>query len=244
MPGLFTDTDTLIALVILLLAYGFRGITGFGSSLVAVPLLALLYPLQFVVPFMTLLDWFASTFHGIRYRKQARWSLILPTLPFILVGIVVALYIFKTIDALLLVKTLGIFILGFGIYSLIAPVFKTHDSKIWAALAGLLGGSVSTLFGTGGPFYVVYLQFKGIPKGTFRATIASIFIIEGALRVAGYTLVNFYTVEMLGLVLLSLPVMVIAMNIGGHIHTTISQKNFQRSVGVLLLASGLALLYK
>ena len=91
---------------------------------------------------------------------------------------------------------------------------------------------------------MVYLQFKGIPKGTFRATIASIFIIEGALRVAGYTLVNFYTVEMLGLVLLSLPVMVIAMNIGGHIHTTISQKNFQRSVGVLLLASGLALLYK
>ena len=244
MPDLFTDPDTLIALLILLLAYGFRGITGFGSGLIAIPLLALIYPLTFVVPYITLLDWLASVVHGVHHRRQAQWSLIVPTLPFTLVGIVTALYVFKTIDTQVLVKALAVFILGFSIYSLVAPDFKTHNSKLWAAPAGLFGGIVSTLFGTGGPFYVVYLQFQGIPKGVFRATIASIFVIEGASRVTGYTIVGFYDLEMLLLVFLSIPVMVVAMNIGGHVHTTISQKNFQRSVGVLLLASGLALLYK
>lgn len=236
--------DSLIALGILLLAYGFRGITGFGSGLIAIPLLALLYPLQFVVPFITFIDWLASILHGVRHRDQAQWSLIRPTLPFTLIGIIAALYMFKTLDALLLIKALAVFVLGFAIYSLIAPTFKPHTSRAWAAPAGLFGGIVSTLFGTGGPFYVVYLQFQGIPKGIFRATIATIFVIEGALRVAGYTVVGFYNWDMLLLVLLSIPVMVFAMNIGGHIHTNISQKNFQRAVGILLLDSGIALLYK
>ncbi|MEJ2140979.1 MAG: sulfite exporter TauE/SafE family protein [Gammaproteobacteria bacterium] len=236
--------DSIIALSIMLLAYGFRGITGFGSGLIAIPLLALIYPLTFVVPFITLLDWLASVLHGVHHRKQAQWSLIVPALPFTLAGIITALYVFKNIDTIQLVRALAIFILGFSIYSLISPDFKPHNSKLWAAPAGLFGGIVSTLFGTGGPFYVMYLQFQGIPKGIFRATIASIFVIEGILRVTGYTIVGFYTKDMLILVLVSIPVMVLAMSIGGHIHTNISQRSFQRAVGILLLGSGIALLYK
>src|SRR5210317_911327 len=106
MPDLFAYPDSLITLGVMLLAYGFRGITGFGSGLIAIPLLALFYPLQFVVPFITLLDWCASLLHGVRYHKQVKWSLIVPTLPFTLIGIIAALYVFKTIDALLLVKAL------------------------------------------------------------------------------------------------------------------------------------------
>ena len=244
MPDLLSYPDSILTLFILLLAYGFRGITGFGSGLIAIPLLALLYPLQFVVPFITLLDWLASLLHGVQHRKLAQWSLILPVLPFTLVGIITALYIFKTIDASLLVKALAFFVTGFAIYSLIAPTFHSHSSKTWAIPAGIFGGIVSTLFGTGGPFYVVYLQLQGLPKGIFRATIASIFVIEGVMRVTGYSFIGFYSLEMLWLELLAIPVMVFAMKIGGHIHTGITQSAFQRAVGILLLGSGVALFYK
>lgn len=244
MPNILSYPDSLITFSIMLLAYGFRGITGFGSGLIAIPLLALFYPLHVVVPFISLLDWLASVLHGVRHRKQAQWSLILPTLPFAVIGILTALYLFKTLDAQFLAKALAIFIIVFAIYSLAAPTFRSHTSRIWAAPAGIFGGIVSTLFGTGGPFYVIYLQFQGIPKGIFRATIATIFVIEGAMRVSGYTLVGFYNKDMLLLVITSIPVMIIAMSIGGHIHTNISQRNFQRAVGILLLVSGIALLYK
>ena len=236
--------NSLYTLIIMLIAYGFRGITGFGSGLIAIPLLALMYPLHFVVPFITMLDWLASILHGVRHRKETQWALLWPTLPFTLIGIAIALYMFKTIDASILVKALGIFILCFAIYSLIAPTFKTHTSRIWAAPTGLFGGIVSTLFGTGGPFYVIYLQFQGLPKGLFRATIATIFIIEGALRVTGYSMIGFYSLDILLTALMGLPIMIIAMSIGGHIHTNISQLTFQRAVGVLLIGSGIALLYK
>ncbi|MGD8484434.1 MAG: sulfite exporter TauE/SafE family protein [Thioalkalispiraceae bacterium] len=236
--------NSIYALLIMLLAYGFRGITGFGSGLIAIPLLALLYPLHLVVPYITLLDWLASIVHGVKHREQTQWRLIRPALPFTLIGILIALYLFMNIDASVLVKTLGIFILCFAIYSLAAPRFKPHSSRAWAVPAGLLGGIISTLFGTGGPFYVIYLQLQGLSKGLFRATIAPIFAIEGALRVLGYSLVGFYNTDLLLSVLLGLPVMLVAMRIGGHIHTNISQQSFQRAVGILLIGSGIALLYK
>ena len=42
--------DYLAVFVILLTAYFVRGLTGFGSGLISVPLLALWQPLQLVVP--------------------------------------------------------------------------------------------------------------------------------------------------------------------------------------------------
>lgn len=244
MPSFSDYPNVIYTLLIMLVAYAFRGVTGFGSGLIAIPLLALIYPLHFVVPFITILDWLASVLHGVRHRREIQWSLILPALPFTLIGIVTAIYVFKNVDASLLIKALGIFLLCFAVYSLVSPTFKQHTSRLWAAPAGLLGGIVSTLFGTGGPFYVIYLQFQGLPKGLFRASVATIFAIEGLLRITGYSFAGFYNRDILVSALTGLPVMVIAMYIGGHIHTSISQLNFQRAVGVLLIGSGVALLYK
>src|ERR1700712_535143 len=48
--------DTTLVLCIVLSAYFIRGITGFGSGLIAVPLLALSHPLTFAVPLVLALD--------------------------------------------------------------------------------------------------------------------------------------------------------------------------------------------
>ena len=57
---------------ILLAAYFIRGITGFGSGLISVPLLALFLPLQFVVPLILLLDFTASIVIGGLHFKRVR----------------------------------------------------------------------------------------------------------------------------------------------------------------------------
>ena len=56
--------DTILVLFIVLSAYLVRGITGFGSGLIAVPLLALSHPLQFAVPLVLALDFTASLVLG------------------------------------------------------------------------------------------------------------------------------------------------------------------------------------
>ena len=58
---------------VLFLAYFVRGIAGFGSGLIAVPLLAFMFPVQIVVPLVVFLDYVGSASQGIRNRDQIAW---------------------------------------------------------------------------------------------------------------------------------------------------------------------------
>jgi uncharacterized membrane protein YfcA len=234
----------LLATAILVVAYVVRGITGFGSGLIAIPLLAMMLPLIIVVPMVGLLDYSASLSHGLKHRRAIAWREILPLLPFTFIGVGTALYLFKTIDAELLTRFLGGFVLLYALYSLFGGNPHGHATRKWAVPAGGFGGLIGTLFGTGGPFYVIYLHIRGLDKSAFRATIATIFFIDGASRIVGYTASGFYSKETLILVAAGLPMMAIAMYIGGHIHTTISQESFRRAIGVVLIGSGLALILR
>jgi hypothetical protein len=52
--------DFALAAAVIFLAYLVRGISGFGSALVAVPLLVHFLPLTFVVPWMVMMDTLAA----------------------------------------------------------------------------------------------------------------------------------------------------------------------------------------
>lgn len=233
----------LLAALIILGAYLIRGIAGFGSGLISIPLLALMLPLHIVVPMVGLLDYIASTSHGVKHRQAIQWRDLLPLLPFTFTGVLTALYLFKTLDGQLLRSALGGFIVLYAIYSLLSPGPASHGSRLWAAPAGALGGLIGTLFGTGGPFYVIYLRLRQLDKGAFRATAATIFLIDGSSRIVGYFFSGFYEYDTMVLLAAALPMMVVGLYIGGHIHTTISQRSFQQAIGVLLVCSGMALLW-
>ncbi len=237
-----TIIELLLALAILVVAYLVRGITGFGSGLIAIPLLALMLPITIVVPMIGLLDYSASLSHGVSHRRSIQWREIVPLLPFTLIGVLSALYIFKTVDAELLKKILGGFILLYAIYSISGRNPHGKLSRRWSFIGGGFGGLVGTLCGTGGPFYVIYLQLRGLGKTAFRATIATIFMLDGAARIVGYFVSGFYSIDTITLVVAALPVMAVAMYLGGHIHTNISPESFKRAIGLVLLGSGTALL--
>ncbi len=240
----FSPLHWAIAALVVSLAYLVRGIAGFGSGLIAIPLLALMLPLTLVVPLIGLLDYIASLGHGLKHREAIRWRELLPLLPFTLIGVVTALFLFQTLDAALLSRVLGGFVLFYGLYSLLGREPEGQGSRLWSPLAGGLGGLVGTLFGTGGPFYVIYLHYRGLDKTAFRATIATIFLLDGASRIIGYGVSGLYTWDSLIGVLAGLPLMVAAMWLGGHIHLSLSQAQFRRGIGVLLIGAGLALILK
>ena len=237
-------TQYSLALFILIIAYTFRGVTGFGSGLISIPLLALFLPLTFVVPFINILDISASLLHVIHTRQHISWKVIFRAVPFAVIGVTFGLFIIKSINTLILVKALGIFIILFAVYSLISPALKKNNSFVWPVFAGFFGSLIGTLFGTGGPFYVFYFQLQKLDKTIFRATYAAVFLIDGLVRATGFTLSGFYTSTVLLNLAYALPIMFFAMYIGNHLHTNISQRTFQKAIGVFLILSGFALLFK
>src|SRR5215216_5434243 len=94
--GVLELADMTLVLCILMSAYFIRGITGFGSALIAVPLLALSQPLQFAIPLVLTLDFTASLVLGGTNRKKANWAEIKILLPFGMVGACIGAYALVT----------------------------------------------------------------------------------------------------------------------------------------------------
>ena len=228
---------------IVLIAYLVRGICGFGSGLIAIPILSLVLPLHTAVPLVVMLDYLASAGQGVSQRRSIQWGeigrLIIPAL----IGVSGGLLIFHKVDAELLTRILGGFVFSYALYSLWGPKIP-RVSGWWAVPAAVSGGAVGTLFGTGGPFYVTYLKARQLDKSAFRATFASIFLLDGTARVTGYLGTSVIDIQLMLLLAMSLPLMILGMFLGGKIHFGLSPEIFTRGISILLLASGATLILR
>lgn len=237
------ETGYFLAPLIALAAYFVRGVAGFGSSLVASPLLAQFFPLTLVVPLVVVLDNSGSIAQAWRYRRQIAWRDLLPLLPFSFLGIAVALQLHDLLDSRGLKFTLGLFVITFAVYQLI-PLPATTIRRRWAAPAGFMGGLVGGLFGTGGPFYVIYYRLRQLPKTVFLASIAMLFVIDGALRIAGFALGGHYTAQHAWLLALMAPSAWLGLKLGHRLHLGLTQAQFTRVLSGLLIVSGSLLVWR
>lgn len=233
------------AVAILLAAYFIRGITGFGSGLIAVPLLALFMPLKFVVPLMLLLDFSASVVMGGFNFKRVRWREIGVLVPFGIVGVVMGTTLLVNLPAAPMLITLAVFVFIFAVRN----VLNLHGDKLvsrgWAVPAALTGGTVGALFGTGGPPYVIYLSHRIRDKSDLRATFAALFVTDGLARIVSFLVAGLLVDAQVWLAyLIALPIMLGALYLGGRAHVGLTQSQMTRLVGVLLLVSSLSLLFK
>jgi len=228
---------------VLFLAYLVRGIAGFGSGLVAVPLLSLFAPVTSVVPVVVALDYIGSVSQSVRNLGDIAWREQIALVPFMLIGILSGLYLITELPTWVLAKTLGAFVICFGIYQLL-QIRPARGSRLAATYCGILGGLIGTLFGTGGPLYAIYLNLRGLDKNAFRATFALNFLIDGGVRLIAYAVMGLLDRRTLGHVLVALPIVAAGLFAGGRIQTGLSQKTFVQLIAMLLLGSGIALLWR
>ena len=235
------DIQTVVyAALVLFVAYLVRGIAGFGSGLIAVPMLTLVAPVPLVVPLVVSLDYIGSASQGMQNRDYVAWKEQLLLVPFMLVGIGVGLLLLHSIPTAVLRKVLE---------ALSSPMPSTSSclpalggSRLLAILCGCLGGLVGTLFGTGGPFYVMYLKLRDLDKSVFRATFAT-FLIDGAIRLGSYAVIGLFRGKVLAYLLAALPMVAAGLYLWG-LQMGWSQNAFVRFISLLLLGSGMALLLK
>ena len=236
-------TNAAYAAVVLFLAYMVRGIAGFGSALISVPLLAFVFPIQIVVPVVVFLDYIGSASQGLNNRHLIAWREQLPLVPFTLVGVGIGLFAFTVLDPAILATALGGFVIVYAVYQLL-PTPELRGSRVFVVPCGFMGGLLGSLFGTGGPFYVIYFGLRNLEKGAFRATFAVNFLIDGAIRLAGYATFGFFRPDIMLAMVGALPIIAVAMWIGGRVHADMSPKAYARMISVLLLGSGALLAMK
>lgn len=229
-------------------AYVVRGMSGFGTSLVAIPLLVFLMPIHAAVPMMTLLGLCVTLMLGIRDRSHVRWDELWRLLPPTLVGVFAGISLFSVLDPRFMHKLLGGFIATYAVYMIVAQYVRTQFSKcstLWGYPASFASSFVDSMFGGGGgPLVVIYMVRRGYDPVVFRATLAVLWLVELVVRVGGYAIGGYYNRTVLVMSLVFLPVMFLGYRVGEMISRRMSQQSFTRLIAVVLLASGISLLMK
>lgn len=232
---------------VIVLSYSIRGSTGFGG--VTVPLLAWILSLKTVAPMVTFLGLLSSAAILARDHRHVSWRDVLRVMPSCLIGVLLGLYFFATLDARTLARALGVFVLCYGSYSLWitfrSAAGLSLPMRLVAPAMGTTAGFVGTLFGANaGMFFAIYLDLIGLGKHSFRATVAAILLGLGLLRGTGYLAVGAYDRETLIACAAALPLMGIGIVVGNLIHANLDPFRFRRFVAVVLLASGVPLVLR
>ncbi|AMG87472.1 sulfite exporter TauE/SafE family protein [Bordetella bronchiseptica] len=152
--------DLLFPACAVLLGYVVLGITGFGSALVVVPLLAWRWPLPEVVALTLLLDVMASLLLGGLNLRQVDFAELRRLLPGMVAGALAGLWLSRSLDASWPLLVLGLYVAAVGAQALRPRPARPRPPAAapWALAAGGAIGVVEMLFGTAGPLVVAWLS--------------------------------------------------------------------------------------
>jgi uncharacterized membrane protein YfcA len=226
-------------------AYFIRGITGFGSGLISVPLLALSFPLTYAIPLILALDFTASVAIGGINRSQTDWSEIKLLLPAGLIGGVIGIVALLKLPPTPILVALGAFTMFFGFRNVfgLAPAGQTN--RTWAIPAGLAGGATGALFGVGSPPYVMYLSRRIADKSRMRATFSWLIAVDGAARLVWFAIAGILLDgKLVTDYLICLIPMAFGLYTGNKVHLDMTSAGMLKAVGTLLVISGAMLFLK
>ena len=236
-------------IAVLLFTFALRGSLGFGGA-VGLPLLALVIPVKILAPAWSLVGIVSSAAIIGHERQHVDRRAFVRLLPGCALGIAAGLFFFATLDAVLLARALGAFVILYAIYSLWMTTRPPGSAPpvpraLLRPLASFFSGAVGTMFGAmASIFFAMYLDASGANKQTFRATLSAMLMTLSVARTIGYAAVNELTLDSFILCAAAIPAMGLGLLVGDKIHSGLSQAAFQRLVCAALFVCGVPLLLK
>jgi uncharacterized membrane protein YfcA len=234
--------DLAVAIPALGVGYVVLGMVGFGTVLVAAPVLAHSMPVSSIVPLLALMDCAATTINGIRLGKKVDRAELVRIVPLMVLGSVAGAYLLLTIPGRPMMAALGMFLIGYALYGLFGRPPSGITRRIWVLPLGFFGGVFSAMFGSGGFVYALYLARRLPDRDAVRATQSALLSLATLTRVVIFAVAGVYTdLRLVVLALCLVPVMVLGMWIGERIILRLTREQFLRVLHVVLIAGGATL---
>ena len=231
-----------VAPLVIIGGYVVFGLSGFGSTIFSVPILAHFLPVSYLVPLMVLLDMSSAIFLGTTGRKHVDRGELKRILPWMFVGFAIGLTVLVGMPDRYLRLALGIFAAAVGVNAILNPTLHKTISQLWSIPAGITGGALATIFGAGGPVYSTYLSGRLRDKTEIRSTISTLISISAVSRAIIYAVSGLLLHASLLVGALALaPFAWLGLKIGNRIHVGLSQEQLRRAIGGVLVVSGIGL---
>lgn len=234
--------DILPLALVIFAAVFIQAISGSGLALVSMPLLiGMMAPLEAA----TLVSLMAITVQMIMLSRYFRaltvrglWRLIAGAL----IGIPIGILALSRLDEQIILTALGIFLVGYSLYSLFAPKIPEIKGKAWGFVFGLASGLLHGAYNTGGPPYVIYGVSQRWSLPQFKSNLQVLLMVNSASVVIAHLVAGHVTEAVLQYYVIAVPVILVGAFTGFFLDRFINEEMFRRIVLVVLLVIGISML--
>ena len=249
------DQWTLILLfgLIVLVTQTLEGITGFGSTVLALPFaLMILGDMDKTVSVLAMHTWLLAGYFVVVSWKHIDWKEFGFIARHVFIGLPIGFLLFKNLDDTCLRILLALFMIGVGIHGIRrtrrnrrqteASTEPVRKSPLMRGIL-FLGGVIHGAFASGGPFIVLYASRVLKDKTLFRVTLCLLWLCLNTLLMIGWTIDGRWTPEVRDAFLVSLPFLLLGILVGNRLHHRVNEYVFRLIVFALLLAGGFVVMY-
>ncbi len=233
----------LLAMLCLVFAYTIFNLVGFGSALIAGAPLAMLMPVNRVIPLLALLDFSSAAGRAWQQRKDISRIDLYRLLPGMLGGQLLGVFLLARLPTHWMASLLGGFILVQGLRGL-SQASRPRNMVLRAWPSALTGGILGGLFGSGGFMYASYLERSLPDRDAFRATQAVLIGLSTAWRLVLCLFSGLLDFPMLLTVLLLFPALPAGQWLARRIDLRLSRRQLGIVLNLLLLCAGGLLLWR
>jgi uncharacterized membrane protein YfcA len=221
---------------ILLVAAFAQAVSGFGFSLVAVPLLALVAGPRVAVVGSSIVAVLLTSVTALHDRDFVRWRTVARVLVAAVVGMPLGLLALTALPARVLTVGIALVVLIFTLMTWRG--LRVPGGVATTAVVGLVCGALTTSIGVNGPPLVAAFQAMDFPPRPFRATLAAVFAGCGTIGVLGFAVTGHVTRTTGTVALVGVPAVLAGWYLGNKIFAVVSVARFRLIVlGGLIAAS-------
>lgn len=234
--------NEILFLIIVFLTNIIQVITGFAGTMLAMPVSMLLIGIDEAKAILNILGLLASIWIVIKNYRYINKKEFLKITGIMLIGIFIGIEIFDNLRTDSLLQIYAVLIIAVALKSLfVKQKFKLPE--VIMLLIIILAGIIHGMFISGGSLLVIYAAKKFDDKSVFRATLSAVWIVLNLYLMFIHINKGLLSTEVFTLTLYSVIPLAGGIVLGNLIHNKLNQKTFLNITYVLLLASGLLLLF-
>ena len=213
-----------------------QSLSGFGFSLLAVPLMTLVVSPRDAVVVATVIGALSTTSQAYTDRAFVDAAIAKRLTLASFIGMPFGLTAFVLVSETGLRVVLGVVVFVSAV--MLLRGFQLHDEKHrldW--VLGVVSGFLSTSTSTNGPPLVFVMQARRIDPAVFRATINTVFSLVNIVAVVMFAVAGKVNTQNLGGVLVAIPALFLALRIGYYFRKRITPEHFRSLVIFLMFLS-------
>ena len=229
---------------VVFIAGAFRGFAGFGSALLIVPALALIFdPAKAVVIEVLIEIPVTLGLLPIAIRGSER-STVLPMLPLFIIFVPVGALLLDAIDPQIMKIIISIYVLVMVVVIAMQNRLAIFLSRSGVFLTGAASGIAQGMTGMAGPLFVTALLARGENASLTRANIVAVAAAIIALSAVSFWIVGLMTMETIVYALLATPAILLGTFTGSLLFNRLSHWNLHNAILAFLAITATVTLYQ